>query len=135
MPNFQRYERQFGRRLPEPLVSLQRNGVLALNLAAYEALGRPEAIALLFDPDERIIGLQPTTPEDLHAFTVRKNPRAQHYALAMKSFADHYGIALGETRRYRAEPMDGLLAVRLEQQPADGDQAPANNGHTATAHP
>ncbi|HSH78953.1 MAG TPA: hypothetical protein VLA19_10525 [Herpetosiphonaceae bacterium] len=44
-----------------------------------------------------------------------------HYVVAIKGFADYYGIPIEETRRYMAEPIGDILAVRLEQQPGAAD--------------
>lgn len=133
MPNFQRFERHLRRPLSQPVVSLQRKGQFSLNRAAYEALGHPQAVALLFDPDARIVGIQATGQDDLNGFRVRRgNPRAEHYVFAAKSFADYYGISLEETRRYPAELLDGTLTIRLEQEPAAMEAGVANARHVGS---
>jgi hypothetical protein len=45
-------------------VSVRAGGTIGLNRAAYQMLGRPEAVLLLFDPKRRRIGLKPTTRDD-----------------------------------------------------------------------
>ena len=52
--------RQYGRLAScEPRVTLDRRGVIYLNRVAYEALGTPGAVEMLFNHNGRILGLKP----------------------------------------------------------------------------
>jgi len=107
-----------------PLVSIQKRGVFSLNRAAYEILGEPTHVKLLFDRNKQVIGIRAADPEELGAYTVRKQKRAANYLFTGIAFANTYGIDIGYARRYRGEPHDDMLIVDLNQEPMDASWPP-----------
>lgn len=99
----------------KPYVTIQRKGTLSLNRAGYEALGKPEAVKLLYDRDERMIGMRATDPEEQGAYPVR--PQAgSNWLIAGTAFASFLGLDTSTAKRYEAETMDGVLAVDLKRE-------------------
>lgn len=47
-----------------PQVSIQKRGQLMLNAPAFNALGQPTAVELLFDREEQTIGMRQVDPEE-----------------------------------------------------------------------
>jgi hypothetical protein len=103
------------RRTERPIVTLQTKGVIALNPAAYEALGSPEAVELLYAPRARTIGIRAADPSLPHAYKPRQQKRAQVRSVAAQAFLKHYGIEVAVTRRYPARMIDDVLAIDLNQ--------------------
>src|SRR5690348_5205738 len=53
MPNFVEFDRQDSHAVPdEPMFTLQKRGLISMNMAAFKALGEPVSVALLYDADE-----------------------------------------------------------------------------------
>ena len=102
----------------QPIVTFQRRGVLALNRAAYEALGEPVAVELLYDRGRQLVGVRPVDPKAAHAYRVRKQPDSATYLVAAKSFMQFYGIPNDQARRYEAALLDGVLIADLSRDSA-----------------
>jgi hypothetical protein len=113
----------------EPAVTIQKRGALSLNIAAYEAIGSPKHVALLYDRENKLMGIQKTTGTMPHAYLVRGvgNNRATH-VVSGKAFLSYYGISRDVARRWIAEMQDDVLVVDLKQ--------PGNEvtGHSSRAH-
>ncbi len=95
-------------------VSVRSDGTIGINKVAYEMLGSPDAVQLMFDPKLRRIGLKPVerdTDRAVHSSYYLLN-RAQHL-LPARRFCEHYGVPLGETRRYTPKLIDGVLVIAL----------------------
>lgn len=84
-----------------PLVTLQSNGTLVLNPAAYSAMKDPDSVVFLYDSTEKKIALRNSTPGVAHAFSVKKMAN-NNYAVNMRSFCKYHAIS--PTRAIRFEP-------------------------------
>ncbi len=80
-----------------------------------EALGEPEAVELLFDRRERIVGFRPVGGDVPHAYRPRKQGHTYNYLVAGPAFTQHYGIDTTVTRRWRPFVEDGMLCIDLTQ--------------------
>lgn len=117
MPHFETFTQRSTPIERRPLISIQRRGTLSANKTAFEALGSPAAVEMLYDREAQIIGLRPVDPSVRHAYPVRRQAASQSYLLAFHAFANYYQIPLGEPRRYIAEVDNGVLTVDLKQEP------------------
>jgi hypothetical protein len=71
-------------------------------------------VQLLYDADERIIGLRPVPRGEPNSYLVRANPGGRSFAISATSFLRHYGIPARPTVRRDAELVDGVLCVRVD---------------------
>jgi hypothetical protein len=117
MPNFETFTKKATRTGTGPLVSIQRGGVFSLNADAYALLGKPAAVEFVFAPQERIMGFRPATAEAPHAYVVRQQRGTASYLVSGRAFSKYAGIPLDHGVRYRAELVDGVLAVDLTEPP------------------
>lgn len=104
-----------------PFVTIQRRGLLSLNRGAYDALGAPVAVELLFNRERRVIAIRPADPASPRAYTLRQQGGAggsKTYLLGGAAFATHYGIDTSVARRYGVERRGEMLLVDLEQEGA-----------------
>lgn len=115
MANFEVFDRRTRPVPSQATITLQKRGTFSLNRAAFRALGEPEAVELLYDRAERLVGLRNATVDNPFAYPVRKQQNAASYLIAGKAFAQHYGISVGVTRRWPAQMVEGILAIDLKE--------------------
>jgi hypothetical protein len=105
----------------EPWVTISTRPVLSMNRAAYAALGEPEAVCLLWDGGERLVGVVAAGRDDPHSYVVRHD-RSSMSRVTCGAFAAHYGIDTSVARRYPAVMVDDVLSVDLR----DGIEVSSN---------
>ena len=120
-------QRKAGR---QPFVTLQKKGIISLNRAAFEALGDPEAVELLYDKEANLMALRRVESSVEHAYKVR-TPPGNHgtWLVAGGAFASYYDIDISASVR-RAARLDGdLLVVDLNDPGVDprGEQGDSSD--------
>lgn len=117
---FEEFDKRAATASKSPFVTIQRKGPFSLNKAAVELMGEPEAVTLLYNGEENLIGFKPTSPANPRAFPLRPQGRnASTYMLAGQAFTRHYGIDTSTARRYGVEMRDGLLVLDLKAESVD----------------
>lgn len=120
--SFEEFTRKSVRLTKDPAITIQKRGSMGLNASAYELLkGEHEEtddgklpVQLLFDKENQIVGLRPTSRDDPNAYLVRKQKLSPSYLVAGKMFFKHYGVELGVTRRYKVRKYeDGIVGFGL----------------------
>lgn len=113
---FETFERN---RMPskgQPAVTIQKRGAISLNTAAYEAIGKPSFVVLLYDREERLIGIRESDANTPHAYGVRGTGKNQATRVVSgKAFLSYYDIPRDVARRWFAEERDGTLVIDLKQ--------------------
>jgi hypothetical protein len=101
MPKFEEFSREDSRASREgPMFTLQARGLISLNQAAFTALDKPDAVALLYDTAENIVAMRKVPKSHQNAYTVRKQQQAQSYVVGAQGFIAHYGIPTQRARRF-----------------------------------
>jgi len=110
---FETFTRQ--RKTGLPYVTLQKKGVISLNGAAFEALGRPEQVELLYDRDAHQMALRRVDDSVEHAYKVRA-PHENHqtWLISGGAFASYYEIDISASVRRPAHLDGDLLVVDLK---------------------
>ena len=99
---------------PHPRVSIQKGGMFSFNRAAFDLMGGPEAVVLLFDADTERVAFRPTEAKRARSFPVRpQGKNGATFMVAGRLFAKHHGLDTSEARRYEPTMEDGLLIVDL----------------------
>ena len=114
-PNFEKFRRYKVTEGDEPFVSLHKRGIFAFNRNAYEKLGEPEAVEILYAPNENIIGFQAAKKSSPDAYVVRHSTKSA-FQVEGRAVLKYYEIpkeAAG--RRYHAEMVDDILTINLEE--------------------
>ena len=104
-----------------PFVTVQRRGLISLNRGAYEALGAPKAVELLYNRERRVIAIRPADPTSPRAYTLRQQGGeggSKTYLIAGTAFTQHYQIDTSQARRYGVEHHGETLLVDLDQEGA-----------------
>jgi hypothetical protein len=117
MPEFTEFSRQGARSGgSDPMFTLQARGLISFNQAAYEALGEPAAVALLYDPKDGVVALRIVPKAHENAYTVRKQQQAQSYLVGAQGFVAHYGIPTRRARRFTGRDYgDGVWGFDLNE--------------------
>lgn len=123
MPQFEVFKKRNSRPSQQPRVALQKGGGFSLNGAAHEALGSPKAIELLFDPNERIIGLRGVDIDAAHAYPLRTTAAKLNpsYLASGAAFVKYYGIDASTSQRWDAYMVDDVLCVNIAEQGDDAE--------------
>lgn len=117
MPKFEKFRRSKATSAPVPMVSVHLRGIFALNDLAYEALGKPDAIELFYDKDERVIGMKGAPRTSPDSYAVRRGT-AHSFQVEGRTFLKFYGIPHEATGRRYVTDMDGdILTLDLKQEP------------------
>jgi hypothetical protein len=133
MPEFIEFARQDARGRQEALLfTWQARGLLSINLAAFRALGEPEAVTLLYDPKEGIVGLRTARPQNENAYPVRKQKKAQSWVVGAQGFASYHGIKTVQARRFVGHDYGGGIwgfalreGVPVTNRRGAGERSPA----------
>mgnify|MGYP000880790191 FL=1 len=119
LEGFETFVKGVSTRSRKPTVTLQRRGVMSFNPAAYEALGSPEGVELLFNAARKMIAVRPVKPEEVsHAVLFRgvggkSASKNGAMLLAAISFCQTFEIDTSESVRRDVEVTDGVLFVDL----------------------
>jgi len=113
---FEEFDKRARSSTKSPFVTMLSAKGFTLNKAAYDLIGNPEAVTLLYDPDERLVGFKPSSPDYFRAYKVRPQPKGVSVSVSGRSFIKHHGIDASVTRRYAARMRDGVLVVDLESE-------------------
>ncbi len=116
MPDFEVFTRRLVPLKKTPLVTIQKRGTITLNKSAYSALGEPDAVELLYDRDERIVGLRPVEASLEHAYPVRPtiSRGSGSYVISALAFTAFYDIDTEQPRRWHAHLVDDVLCIDLD---------------------
>ncbi len=121
------FKQQGSRSASTKRVSLSVRGVITLNQLAYEELGSPQAVELLFDPEEKLIGLRPVEKSVRHGYRVRKQGKNNSYLIGAKAFCNFNSIEHSETKAFNEVAMDDdVMVLNLKQMtPIVGRRTPS----------
>jgi hypothetical protein len=115
MPNFETFERTNARASRSPTLTITVRGTLNLNEPAFELLGKPEAVVLLYARGERTIALRAAARDEPNAYLVRPLGSGRTRTVIAKEFSAWIGADLSAARRYPLElAPDGLGCVKLD---------------------
>jgi hypothetical protein len=114
MPNFDTFQRRFAKASDEPTLTVTIRGTLNLNAAAFAALGKPEAVVLMYARDDFIIGLRPSAKDEPNAYVVGKlGKEGLSRSIVAKDFCAWIGADLSDARRYPLAMEDNIGCVSL----------------------
>lgn len=126
--NFEVFDKRLAPLTRTPSVTIQKRGLMSLNRAAYALLGEPKLVELLYDRDERVIGLRPVDEDTPHGYPLRAQSNKQDTGplmLAGTAFTQHYDIDTSTSRRWVPTLQEGVLCIDLKQ---EGVEATSNRG-------
>ncbi len=97
-----------------PTVRIQKSGEIHINEPAIELIGKPQAVELLYDPQNNALGIRPSDTKTPYAFPRRRDKQRPHvHIFAGRSFTLFHGIDTSNARRFPAKLVDGILVADL----------------------
>lgn len=113
---FEVFDKRMAPLAKAPSVTVQKRGIFSINRAAHRLIGEPETVELLYDRDNRIIAMRPSS--ELHAYKIR--PQASQASkdvgqviLSATAFTQYFDIDTSVSRRYTPYEEDGMLCINL----------------------
>jgi hypothetical protein len=101
MPDFEAFERRNAKASHDPTLTVTVRGTLNLNEPAFTALGKPEAVVLLYAHEDAVIGLRPASRDEPNAYlTGRLGKEGKSRTIVAKDFCAWIGADLSAARRY-----------------------------------
>lgn len=119
MPNFETFTKRMVPYSKSPFVTVQKRGTISLSASSFVLLGRPEAVELLYDAAERVIGIRAVDRDVEHAYPLRGTSAKRDdstFMLSGMAFTKYYGIDTTVARRYTATMQDDVLCVDLKDE-------------------
>ena len=114
MAKWETFKFHGSRGVAERRVSLNTRGVFTLNQIAFDEIGNPVAVEMLYDREARLIGLKPSTLEVEYAVKVRQQGKNKSYLIGAKSFCQYYKLDVTDTIRFTDIDLeDGMLVLDL----------------------
>jgi len=97
-------------------VSISPRGVIYLNSVAFESLGKPKAVELMFDEGRDVIGLKPCEAWQENSFPFRDKTGASGKIINASPFFVHYSIKASRTFLVNKAHIDdeGVLTLPLD---------------------
>lgn len=112
-------------------VTLNRRNIFCLNAKVFEMLGRPEAVQLLFDKKELVIGLNPAPMNTKGTFRVQPHTNGgTHRIIHAALFCRQFNIMMDGTSAFLDPRLDndGVLLLDLKAiMPARSRRKPKAN--------
>ena len=120
--NFTVFEQGPNERTHERIhVTLSSRGRLYFNPMAFEALGKPLGVVLMFDETKKAIGVLPSTMTRKETYRLRKMRASAGTYITALNFCRHFSINPTETLAFLGPRLnhDGVLILSLHHvQPA-----------------
>lgn len=114
--DFEIYRRQRAPRNGGATVTISHYGAIHFSEQAYELLGKPEAVVLLYRRGERVIGFRPAVRGEDAAYDCRLGGKSAKHTRTVSglAFCRHIGLT-GPSRRWPLVMEDGIGTVDLKQ--------------------
>ncbi|WP_068483811.1 hypothetical protein [Pseudoclavibacter helvolus] len=99
-----------------PSITIQKRGIFSINKAAHNLIGSADTVELLYDRDERIIGIRPAEMSP-NAYQIRPQSQQRDSGqsiLSATAFTQFYEVDTTITRRWQPYVEDGVLCIDLK---------------------
>lgn len=115
MANFESFNRHMLALKDEPHLTVHKRGTLSINRSAFESLGSPDAVELLYDRQRSTIGLRPIDARAENAYQVRRPASSPSgpWVISAMAFTKFYDIDTSVTMRWIAYLDDDVLCADL----------------------
>lgn len=98
-------------------VTLNSRGVILLNRRAYECIGSPGAVELMYDEGEKVIGLRPKDIRHANAFPLKfkhtNDNKYQYRIISASPFCKHFSIEPKYTILFTQPDLDNDGTLQL----------------------
>jgi hypothetical protein len=99
-----------------PTVTIQKKGIFSFSKTAHKLIGEPASVELLYDADDAIIALRPSTEPHAYAMRSQGGRETGQVIMSATAFTQYYAIDTTVSRRYTPYVQDGMLCIDLRGQ-------------------
>jgi hypothetical protein len=94
-------------------ITINKRGTIYFSDRAYEAIGRPKAVALYYNREDDVIAIEPAYPRFIQNFPVKQAQMG--WVVWAASFCRHYRIDIADTDVFNRPEVnnDGILLLNL----------------------
>lgn len=93
-------------------VTVNAQGEFLLGVAAFDRLGRPDAVVILFDKANRVIGMKPAHPRISNAYPLRTSVNGRHRLVRANRFCRQHQIKFDRRLAFESPKIeDGVLIL------------------------
>ncbi len=115
MANFESFNRHMLALKDEPHLTIHKRGTISINRTAFESIGSPDAVELLYDRDKCIVGLRPIDQRADNAYHVRSPVASPSgpWVISAMAFTKFYDIDTSVSRRWPCYMDGNVLCVNV----------------------
>ncbi|MCA1589670.1 MAG: hypothetical protein LC734_04620 [Acidobacteria bacterium] len=95
-------------------VTLSRRSVILLSGNIHDLLGCPDAVVLLFDKVNSVIGVNPVPPSKSNAFILKPKTTGRQRLIRAAPFCKHHNIRVDQTTAFLNPEIDEDGVLRLD---------------------
>ena len=95
-------------------VTMRPDLTIYLNKAAFEALERPDAVELIYEEQQRVIGMLLGDTTAANHFPISYNDKNKVRCIHAAAFCRHFGIKIDKTILFHSAGLDDEKILRLE---------------------
>ena len=102
----------------EPRVTLGSRSVFYMNGVAFDMMEQPAAVEMLYDGNERIIGMKPVDLRNRNAFLIKPHGKTGNYKrVSAASFCTHFRLKFPRTILFNNIDLDpdGVLTLDINK--------------------
>lgn len=108
-------------------VSITRHRCISLNQAAYNLLGRPPAVLLLYHREGTAIGLRAVSEDTAYSIRVRPQGKGTTYRVNAVAFMRYHGVDCSQLTVFqRIAFEDGILILAFDRAQRKGQRFPGS---------
>lgn len=95
-------------------ITINYKNVLTFNKYAAKMLGNPDAVKLMFEKKESLIGVVASSMKDKDAFPLKPKSGGMNWVVHTAPFCRHHGIMIDKTERFNRPDIDEQGILRLD---------------------
>jgi hypothetical protein len=93
---------------------MRHDSTIYLNNKAFETLGSPNAVELIYEEEQKIIGMLAGDPTAKNTFPISYNEKNKVRCIHAAAFCHHFGIKIDKTILFPTAALDDEKILRLE---------------------
>ncbi|MBP0080207.1 hypothetical protein B0F69_24320 [Rhodococcus hoagii] len=110
---FEVFDKRMSPLAKAPSVTIQKRGIFSINKAAHALIGEPATVELLFDKENDVIALRPSTEAHAYAFRPQSSRDTGQVVMSATAFTQYFDIDTSVSRRFKPYEKDGMLCIDL----------------------
>lgn len=134
---FEVFDKRMAPLAKAPSVTMQKRGIFSINHAAHQLIGEPKTVELLFDRENQVIALRPSTEPHAYSLRPQSSRKAGQVILSASAFTQYYGIDTSTSRRFKPYVQGEMLCIDLRGPSVEvhGNRSKNKEGRSSRSQP